>query len=53
MTFREAEIYAELVEVEGMKAENQVRDYRGESPAYNEQAFRERAETIRNLARDL
>lgn len=45
-----AMIEAELAEIEGMKADNLLREQNGESPAYGYAAFRESADTIRRLA---
>lgn len=41
---------AEVVRVAGMQALNQYRDMRGESQAYDEEAFAEAANRIENLA---
>jgi len=38
-----AEIEAVKADIEGMKATNQIRIHRGETPAYDEDAFHEKA----------
>ena len=44
---------AEMVRVEAMKAENQSREHRGESPAYTEEDFHYHANRIEELAREM
>ena len=46
-------IQAELVRVEGMKAENVHREMLGEGPAYGEEAFGIAAAHIESLAREI
>lgn len=36
--------------IEGMKAENKVREYMGQHPAYTESAFQEKAQHLFSLA---
>lgn len=47
---RLALVSAIWAEIEGMKALNQERTSRGESPGYNYDHFAEKAEELRNLA---
>ena len=47
---QQAEMEAIKVEVQGMIAENQQRINRGESIAYNDDAFQEKAEQLRGVA---
>ena len=43
---------AVTAEVEAMKAANQERQYRGESPAYDEDSFRQLADRLYGLSQD-
>jgi len=47
---RLALVLAIQADIEGMKTENVLRKQCGESPAYEEKAFFEQAELLRNLA---
>lgn len=47
---KQAEILALEAEIQGMVAENLVRVHRGESVAYNDTAFNEKAEQLRYVA---
>lgn len=47
---RLALVLAVQAEIEGMKAENKMRELRDASPAYNEGSFQEQAERLRILA---
>jgi len=42
--------FALQAEIEGMKSANLLREQNGESPAYGEVAFFDKAEQLRNLA---
>ncbi len=39
ITYVQSQIACALIEMEGMKADNKIREMRGESPAYNENDF--------------
>ncbi len=47
---RLALVLAVQAEIEGMKAENMLRDQNNESPAYGAKQFNEQAEQLRNIA---
>ena len=42
-------LLAEYAEIEGMKAENKLRELEGKSLAYNEEAFLNKANYIREI----
>ena len=46
----QAEMYQVMATVEGMKALNQWREMRGESQAYGEEAFLEKADALGYIA---
>lgn len=47
---RLALVLAKQAEIEGMKAENIIREHKGLSPAYGEEQFIEKAMDLQNLA---
>jgi hypothetical protein len=47
-----ARAYAVQARIEGMKAENTLREQLGESPAYGEHAFNVEAAQLEEIARD-
>ena len=47
---RLALVLAKQAEIEGMKAENTLRDHRGETPTYNEGHFQDKVNDLENLA---
>jgi hypothetical protein len=50
---KQAELYALVTEVEGMKVANSERDLLSESPAYNESEFQRMANEMSCIASDL